>query len=301
MLKKKKKASFPQKKRVWPYILLGLLVIGLVTPKSNNSSKSLSEENSSSSQKIASVNKEQSTESEKTATISSETSESTASSTKVDASEEKPSQIVYPKKANSHGMNRGWIDGDVPYKDGVPNYVGMTGYIGADTPYSITNVENLNGNWTVPTYVKDKNAYVESGSLPDKTKFKVIDQDIHHDHHSIYEGYLTVQIDGTDESRIIDLHDFVEDYVPDLSIFEAACVKPYIATYHQRSDEYPVIYNTNDREAVTDIPDGASVIVDGILIDTDKDHVKGYIFKEWKLGFGGVVCLINTEDLDFVY
>lgn len=284
-----------KKKKKWLYVLLGLVVLGLAMPKKEKTTKV---ETVPADYNVVATKDDSNSSDSSENEPKKEREESSAKDNDSNESSKAEQEKLKPATTSAKKIDRGITED----RNHAPNYVGMTGYIGARPPAANDNVDSLNSNWTVPYYTKDKNAIIEAGTLPNKTKFKVLAQDIEHTHHGIYTGYLTIQPDGTDDEVLIDVDSFVQEPWFELPLDEAAAINSYLATYHQRSEEYP--YNeryvrTNDPNYVyTDIPDGVTVLVDR---DAGDGYVHGYIFTQWKYGFGGVAGIINVEDLDYSY
>lgn len=280
----KKQKSAIKKKNFWLYLLLGLFCIWLFMPHSSKDYHSNNIDNTKTKSTIKPHLDSSSNKNEQSASQDDKPLVKNESNTDIETKKEQ----VFDQSIKN--IDRGWVEN----RDEEPNYIGLVGYIGAKPTGALDNVNSLEQDWSVPYFIKDKNALIESGRLPNKTKFSVLNQDITHDHHGIYKGYLTILPDGFSEPVLVDVSSFVQRPWFELPLSEAAEINPYIATYNQRSDEYPVSHG----EAYPDIPNGVNVIVDRRIDDA---HVEGYIFTDWRLGFGGVKCSINIEDLDYLY
>lgn len=193
------------------------------------------------------------------------------------------------KKWPEGSLNRGILESRE-----VGNWVGKTGYVGAYPATGNDDPDSLQTPWTAPTYQKEGNTYVENGTIEHKTKFSVVEQDVEHTGHGFNEGYLTVLPENSENPVIIDVSNYVEQPFFELGLSKEADLSPYIAEYHQVSDEYPTSKGTAD----PDRTEGAQVLVTESVDDT---HVTGYIFDDFSLGFGGVKMTFNTKDLKKIY
>lgn len=181
-----------------------------------------------------------------------------------------------------------------------PEYKGITGYVAL---YDHSNIKNsdscFNTPWLIPTYEKDKQFWVESGSVEHKTEVTVLEQELNHDGWGIYSGYLLVSRIDTGEQFYIDVKNFItRPYWTFDNLEDAADVGYYIAEFNQVSDYYPessgdkVELNNQTKVLVTGRSDG---------YNTRDGAVQAIVFKEWSEGYGGVPVDFDPSDLTIIY
>ena len=181
-----------------------------------------------------------------------------------------------------------------------PEYKGITGYVAL---YDHSNIKNsddcFNTPWLIPTYEKDKQFWVESGSVEHKTEVTVLEQELNHDGWGIYSGYLLVSRVDTGEQFYIDVKNFItRPYWTFDNPEDAADVGYYIAEFNQVSDYYPESSNGK-----VELSDQTKVLVTG---RSHGDNARGYVveaivFKEWSEGYGGVSVIFDPSDLTIIY
>lgn len=188
-----------------------------------------------------------------------------------------------------------------------PMYADVIGYaVVSSYDYDLQSSDtSLNAQWTVPKYVKDRENYIESGTISHKTEVLVKSQDLKHEGYSAYSGYLLVEQVDTHEQYYIDVQNFItKPYWTYEDLEDAASIGYYLATYSQNSDYYPV---SKDNETIA-LDDKTTVLVSkrtgtyGKGGPDNKTHpIEAIVFKEWKYGYGGVSVFFNPEDLTILY
>ena len=161
------------------------------------------------------------------------------------------------------------------------DYVGAVGYVatikyyrGIDA-YDPSNDMNFAATaWTIPTYKKDKQLYVDGNTIEHKTRVQVLEQDLKDRGHDFGSGYLTVKILDTGEITIIDVHNFVTVPYWELDVESAASIGECVAEYHQKSDYWPVSRNKDVRA-----PEGAKVLIYGINRSEGRVWISGMIYQ----------------------
>lgn len=158
--------------------------------------------------------------------------------------------------------------------------------------------------WITSTYEKDKQFYVESGTIEHKTPVTVISQELQHEGYGNYSGHLLVEtVEGGD--LFIDVKNFITvPYWDSENIVDAVSTGNCIAEYNQASDYYPV--NKNNQKV--EIADGTLVLAVGKNghygkngPDANNNSVEAIVYKEWEYGYGGVSVFFNPRDLTIVY
>ena len=152
-------------------------------------------------------------------------------------------------------------------------------------------------DWLVPVYEKDKQFYTQTGTIAHKTPVGVKSQDLQHQGHGFYEGYLTVENLDSHEDMIINVSNFTTvPYWNDSDIEIVAKNTLAVAEYNQTSDFYPTTRG-NDKEKV-ELPNGTNVLICGYSYTTGSGNtIEAKVFKEWQYGFGGVSVYFNKDDL----
>ena len=179
------------------------------------------------------------------------------------------------------------------------DFVGKVGYVVTYNKKGCTQ----ESNWVIPTYVKDKQFYNESGTVPHKTEVRVVEQDLEHSTHSYYHGYLLVEDTTSKEQFYINVHNFTGIRYWEIADLEtAARLGELIAEFNQSSDYYPVDYKNRKVE----IPDGTHIIVVGLngirsKIDQNTHQIEALVFKEWSNGYGSGTVFFNVADLSIIY
>ena len=186
-----------------------------------------------------------------------------------------------------------------------PQYVGIIGYAVNWGKSYYDNEEYLSGNWTVPTYEKDKQFYNEVGTIAHKTEVLVLSQELEHEGYGRYSGYLTVEDTATKEQYIIAVYSFMtKPYWTYDDLLMAVSGGHFIAEFNQVSDYYPV----NKSNEKVELEDGTIVHVIGKTgtygkngPDDETNQIEAIVFKKWKYGYGGVSVFFNVDDLTLVY
>lgn len=189
-----------------------------------------------------------------------------------------------------------------------PRYVSVIGYVVPDSwqEFALEKKEDFQDPelWKVPTYKPDKQFWVENGTLPHKTEVVVREQMLEHEKMGRYSGYLLVEKKDDGTQYYINVENFITKpywtYQSDLR--EAARTGYFVAEYNQKSDYYPVDSGGKKLE----IPDGTKVLVTGITsswdtLEEENTGIEAVVWKEWKLGYGGVKCHFNEKDLAIIY
>lgn len=180
-----------------------------------------------------------------------------------------------------------------------PQYENVIGYVAS---YK-TEEYSIEPNWQVPIYQKDKQFYEECGKIAHKTKVLVLEQELEHSGYGNYKGYLRVKNIETEEIFYISVYNFINTpYWEYTDLYEATSFGNYIAVFNQTSDYYPVNKNGDKVE----LTDGMKVLVTGKTgtmrgVDNDTHPIEATVYKEWKLGYGGVTVYFAAEDLKIDY
>lgn len=186
-----------------------------------------------------------------------------------------------------------------------PQYVGVIGYaVDYNNSGLHENDKFAETPWTVPIYEKDKQFYVECGTIDHKTEVVVLSQELSHERYGAYSGYLTVKNTQTGEEYIINVSNFITKPYWTYSPFEAVMVGNYVAEYHQVSDYWPV----NKSNEKVELDDGFIVLAIGKTglygkngPDDDTNQIEAVVFKDWLYGYGGVSVYFNKADLTIIY
>lgn len=194
--------------------------------------------------------------------------------------------------------------GTSDYGRSEPNYENIIGYVSIHG-YSDLEYDTLpEAPWTVPTYEKDKQFYVENGTVEHKTEVRVINQELEHRSHGFYDGYLLVERLDTKEQFYIDVSNFITNPYWTNNLEESNSIEACLAEFNQISDYYPVDKSNNKVE----LNDGMKVLIVGKTglyggsgPDKDTNSIEAIVYKEWKYGYGGVRVFFNAEDLSVIY
>ena len=192
---------------------------------------------------------------------------------------------------------------------GEPDYINVIGFVSPDSSqfYQIEKSDSFQDEdlWEVPTYEQDKQFWNKTeDTLPNKTEVVVREQMLEHEGYGAYSGYLLVEKTEDGSQYYINVNNFVTKpywtYQDDL--WTAAMTGDFIAEYNQVSDFYPVF---RDGEKL-DIPDGTIVLVKGVTgsskyLDSKETDIEAVVWEEWRLGYGGVSCYFNSDDLTIIY
>lgn len=177
------------------------------------------------------------------------------------------------------------------------DYVGLEGYAAVSKYEMFDSEKKFFNDWSIPVYKRDRNALIEIGNIPHKTQIKItgLDKDLEYSSRTGFCGMVEILDLDTQEKYLMDIENFVLDQWWKLPIKEAAYISPFKGEYHQKSNEYPIKPNTG--EPVTNIPDGANVII----TEYNRDgYLEGYIWMpndEWFASF----YYINPEDITYTY
>lgn len=189
-----------------------------------------------------------------------------------------------------------------------PDYVSELGYAAV---FEDQNLEKDSGfgttPWQVPVYRKDKQFWEKAGTIDHKTEVVVIGQELTMPTRtystSRCSGYLHVIRMDTGTDCWLDVENFVAKPYWENNLTEAQEKGYCIAEFRQISDYYPV---TKGKDK-TALDDGTLVLLPiksslySSSPDKENNPVAGIVFKEWKLGFGGVTVFFNADDLTLIY
>lgn len=179
-----------------------------------------------------------------------------------------------------------------------PEYRGMVGYV------ALSNSDIDNEYETFPSSPWSVQAVEQSGpdveditetdvSIPHKTKVKVLEQHLSHQRYGNYDGWLLVQtVEEPVQTYKIDVHDFVTYAYWNCGAHEAAKMGPAIAVYNGKGAK-----PYNDDEYV-DVEVGTEVYLSGTEYGGE---VTAFVYREWKLGYGGVEVTFDPTSLDITY
>lgn len=200
--------------------------------------------------------------------------------------------IINPSEMNGRGRS------DSSREE--PQYVGITGYvvIGSEQENALKKADGfMETPWTIS---------LSNGELLEhKTEVVVKSQELKHEGWGSYSGLLTAERIDTKEEIVINVNNFItKPYWTYEDLSEAAKIGYYIAEYHQAGTNYPV---TRDNEIV-DLEEGLRVLIVGPTglyggngPDSNVNSIEGIVFKEWKMGYGGISIFFDPQDLTIIY
>lgn len=243
-------------------------------------------------------------------TTTSTTTSTTSTTTTISTTVNETTTTIATTQTNNYVRNEtlnGRGRADVGRSE--PDYVNIIGYavISSNKEYELSKNDNFTDEslWIVPTFEKDKQFWNETSYvLPHKTEVVVLEQDLKHEGYGAYSGYLLIEKLDDHTQHYIDVNNFITkpywNYNDDLK--NTALTGAFVAEYNQKSDYYPV---ANGGGKVT-LSDGTIVLVTGVAghsryIDPDQTEIDAIVWKDWKLGYGGVHVYFNAEDLTIVY
>lgn len=185
-----------------------------------------------------------------------------------------------------------------------PNYKNIIGYVSI-YGYTDLDYDTLpEAPWTVTTYEKDKQFYVENGTVEHKTEVIVIEQELKHRSHGFYEGYLLVERLDNKKQFYINVSDFITNPYWENDLEDFSSDGTCLAEFNQTSDYYPVDID-NDK---VELNDGMKVLIigrtglyGGDAPDSDTHSIEAMVYKEWEYGYGGVKVFFNAQDLSIIY
>lgn len=124
-----------------------------------------------------------------------------------------------------------------------PKYTNKTGYLSVKQISSIypkPEIDMINNTtWTVDTFKKiDADHYEVNGTLPHKTKVKVLSQNLEHQGWGNYSGFLTVQNLSDNQEYIISVGNFVLNQYWKNDIVDAIKDGPVICQYNNINKDY---------------------------------------------------------------
>ena len=190
-----------------------------------------------------------------------------------------------------------------------PDYVNTIGYvvISSNKEYELENTDKFTDTslWTAPALELDEQLSRTKVTLPHKTEVVVLEQTLEHSRYGAYSGYLLVQKLDDNKKYYIDVSNFVTKpyWTYNDKLKKAALTGMFIAEYNPKSDYYPI---TNNGEKVT-LNDETIVLVTGIsgtsrrYVKSDNNGIEAVVWKNWRLGYGGVTVYFNEEDLTILY
>ena len=179
-----------------------------------------------------------------------------------------------------------------------PEYRGIVGYV------AIPNWDINNEYETFPSPPWSVQAVEQSGpdveditetdvSIPHKTKVKVLEQHLSHQRYGNYDGWLLVQtVEEPVQTYKIDVHDFVTYAYWNRGAREAAEMGPAIAVYNGKGTK------PYKKDEYVDVEVGTEVYLSGTEYGGE---VTAFVYREWKLGYGGVEVTFDPTSLDITY
>lgn len=211
------------------------------------------------------------------------------------------------------------VSSDIKYKDlngrghsdsgrEEPSYKSVFGYIvvGHDEEFSLSRSDSYEDTpWMIPTYEKDKQLYVENGTIEHKTEVIVLEQELEHEGYGAYSGYLLVKKFDSNDQFYINVNNFItKPYWSFDDAISAISIGYCIAEYNQISDYYPV----NKSNEKVDLDNGFKVLLvgktglyGGNSPDRNTNSIEAVVFKEWEYGYGGVNVFFNPQGLSIMY
>lgn len=217
--------------------------------------------------------------------------------------------IEETKDETTEGGTKQYVElegrGDSDEGRSEPQYIGITGFVAIRDGYSIDDTPIEEWVWEVPIYEKDKQFWVNCGSVSHKTEVLVLEQYLEHRGYGHYDGTLFVERTDTKEQFYINVWDFVTyPYWLMDDIYEAAKNGELIAEFNQQSDYYPVTKGGYKAE----IEDGALVLITGLTgmypnetPDYRTNQLEATVLSGWKEGAKSSTIFINVEDLKIIY
>lgn len=216
---------------------------------------------------------------------------------------ELPSEEIANAPVKVDLKGRGWSDSG----RSEPQYENILGYVVIDyIDTKLTKTDDcFNTLWAVPIYEKDKQFYVECGTIDHKTPVAVKSQELKHEGYGAYSGYLIVERLDNGEELCIDVGNFITNpYWESSDLISAVSTGYYIAEFNQKSDYFPVS-KSNEKVLLDDGTKVLAVRKTGTYgrngPDDSTNQIEAEVFKEWKYGYGGVSVFFNKEDLSIVY
>lgn len=174
---------------------------------------------------------------------------------------------------------------------GAIGYIAVREYIAIDAYNPFWDKNFATATWKVPAFKKDKQLYVDNGTIDHKTKVEVIEQNLEDRGHDFGTGYLTVKVLATGEVTIIDVHNFVTVPYWELDVESAASIGECVAEYHQRSDYWPASRNESIRA-----PEGAKVLIYGMNRTDGRVWISGLVYQNGERA----VYSFQPEDLTII-
>ena len=250
------------------------------------------------------------TENEVKTETTSETTEKTTAQTEepLQTEEESEEESVTEAQTEDAGHRDTSLEGRGRSDSGrsEPNYVGVIGYavVGYEEESVLRKTDDFQNleYWKVPTYEQDKQFWIATDTkLPHKTEVVVKEQMLQHEGWGNYSGYLLVETTESGERFYIDVENFVTRPYWESGISSAVGTGVVVAEYKQVSDYYPV----NSRGEKVEIPDGTIVLATGYDNSVKNtgagSAISADVWKEWRLGYGGVPVYFNHSDLTVIY
>ena len=179
-----------------------------------------------------------------------------------------------------------------------PEYEGLVGYVAINS-WEIDNEydEFPAMPWSVKTVEQtgpDVGDLTETDTeIPHKTKVKVLEQHLNHEGYGRYAGWLLVEtVEEQVQKYKINVNNFLTYAYWNRGTSEAAKMAPCIATYNGKGEK------PYKKDEYVDVEVGTQVYVSGIEYGGE---VTAYVYREWKLGYGGVKVTFDPDSLDIVY
>ena len=144
-----------------------------------------------------------------------------------------------------------------------PKYTNKTGYLTVmelSGLYPDTDMIN-NNSWTVNTFKQlDADHYEVNGTLPHKTKVKVLSQNLEHQGWGRYTGFLTVQNLSDNQEYIVSVGNFVLNQYWKNDIVDAVKDGPVICQYNNINKDYLPCDKSN---TIINLPENCKLLAAG--------------------------------------
>lgn len=187
---------------------------------------------------------------------------------------------------------------------GEPNYVGSIGYAAVYTEADLESVPGYTDTpWTVPTYIKVLDSFVQSGFITHKTKIGIISQELSKQNGREYEGFLEFQDLDTGLVGYISVKNFVTIPYWDQDVTKAVTKGYGIAVFRQTSQYTPVDKNgkkvsvTKDSQVL--LPARGTYYVS--TMDRVDYQIVGIVFEKQNNKTVPQYVFFNKNDLRMVY
>ena len=144
-----------------------------------------------------------------------------------------------------------------------PRYTNKTGYLTVmelSGLYPDTDMIN-NNSWTINTFKQlDADHYEANGTLPHKTKVKVLSQNLEHQGWGRYTGFLTVQNLSDNQEYIVSVGNFVLNQYWKNDIVDAVKDGPVICQYNNINKDYLPCDKSN---TIINLPENCKLLAAG--------------------------------------